>query len=414
MSLSMQEQPPCIEQLFTFDHSDFLGSPEKAGGHQQLGGNGGNLCGSPSSSPDRKQSVSSRCSFSSDAASYGSSASPAGSSMIKVGNYQGLLPTYVDVAAAASDPGAAATYLELQSPPPEHDGLPLSPADEAGGYFDVTSYSELQSLLDGEENNTAVITLPRPLQQQQQPLDINQQQQISPSSMLTPVATPDGNEPNNRLEWTYLKPVAQPDNNAVVMASVAEETATDLTAKTLTDLTMAQVHPHPQHHQHHIHHNDEGINLHLLNAAPLSWPPHHEEPQPPLHFQVKQEEGTAMHGGGGLLVPLDPYAGVPPPYSVPVQLAKREDEQPHLLRYEDLSVRRKNPSTSSSSEGRHSPRRSYSRRQMSRGDSISSRGDDGEVRLCHVCSEKAGKHSYYGGQVCPSCRAFFRRSVQSK
>ncbi|TRY73543.1 hypothetical protein TCAL_03366 [Tigriopus californicus] len=35
-------------------------------------------------------------------------------------------------------------------------------------------------------------------------------------------------------------------------------------------------------------------------------------------------------------------------------------------------------------------------------------------RLCHVCGEKAGKHSYYGGQVCPSCRAFFRRSVQSK
>ena len=68
-----------------------------------------------------------------------------------------------------------------------------------------------------------------------------------------------------------------------------------------------------------------------------------------------------------------------------------------------------------------------------------------QVRVCHVCGEKAGKHSYYGGQVinaivmiikiigitiimiigvtiimiinhaqvCPSCRAFFRRSVQS-
>ena len=32
---------------------------------------------------------------------------------------------------------------------------------------------------------------------------------------------------------------------------------------------------------------------------------------------------------------------------------------------------------------------------------------------CGVCGERAGKHSYYGGQVCPSCRAFFRRSVQS-
>jgi len=33
--------------------------------------------------------------------------------------------------------------------------------------------------------------------------------------------------------------------------------------------------------------------------------------------------------------------------------------------------------------------------------------------VCQVCGERAGKHSYYGGQVCPSCRAFFRRSVQS-
>jgi len=33
---------------------------------------------------------------------------------------------------------------------------------------------------------------------------------------------------------------------------------------------------------------------------------------------------------------------------------------------------------------------------------------------CPVCLEKAGKHSYYGGRVCPSCRAFFRRAVQSK
>jgi len=39
--------------------------------------------------------------------------------------------------------------------------------------------------------------------------------------------------------------------------------------------------------------------------------------------------------------------------------------------------------------------------------------DHEEDRLCKVCGEKAGKHSYYGGQACPSCRAFFRRSVQS-
>ncbi len=33
---------------------------------------------------------------------------------------------------------------------------------------------------------------------------------------------------------------------------------------------------------------------------------------------------------------------------------------------------------------------------------------------CQVCGELAGKHSAYGGRVCPSCRAFFRRSVQTK
>ena len=36
-----------------------------------------------------------------------------------------------------------------------------------------------------------------------------------------------------------------------------------------------------------------------------------------------------------------------------------------------------------------------------------------QVRPCQVCGEMAGRHSYYGGEVCPSCRAFFRRSVQS-
>jgi hypothetical protein len=31
-----------------------------------------------------------------------------------------------------------------------------------------------------------------------------------------------------------------------------------------------------------------------------------------------------------------------------------------------------------------------------------------------VCGETAGKHTSYGGKVCPSCRAFFRRSVQTR
>ncbi|XP_023334818.1 oxysterols receptor LXR-alpha [Eurytemora carolleeae] len=39
--------------------------------------------------------------------------------------------------------------------------------------------------------------------------------------------------------------------------------------------------------------------------------------------------------------------------------------------------------------------------------------DDDIFRACKVCGEEAGRHSYYGGQVCASCRAFFRRSVNS-
>ena len=32
--------------------------------------------------------------------------------------------------------------------------------------------------------------------------------------------------------------------------------------------------------------------------------------------------------------------------------------------------------------------------------------------LCKVCGDRAGVHNYYGGKSCPSCRAFFRRSVK--
>ena len=31
------------------------------------------------------------------------------------------------------------------------------------------------------------------------------------------------------------------------------------------------------------------------------------------------------------------------------------------------------------------------------------------VSYAQVCGAKAGRHSYYGGDVCTSCRAFFRR-----
>ena len=36
------------------------------------------------------------------------------------------------------------------------------------------------------------------------------------------------------------------------------------------------------------------------------------------------------------------------------------------------------------------------------------------VDLCPICGALTGKHRYYGGKSCGPCRAFFRRSVQSK
>merc|ERR1719357_2481288 len=52
-------------------------------------------------------------------------------------------------------------------------------------------------------------------------------------------------------------------------------------------------------------------------------------------------------------------------------------------------------------------------KQNIKGKKRRSRSNGARVRPCEVCGESAGKHSYYGGEVCPSCRAFFRRSVQS-
>ena len=40
--------------------------------------------------------------------------------------------------------------------------------------------------------------------------------------------------------------------------------------------------------------------------------------------------------------------------------------------------------------------------------------DEKDHKRCLVCDNIAGRHSYYGGQVCNSCRAFFRRAVVGK
>ena len=47
------------------------------------------------------------------------------------------------------------------------------------------------------------------------------------------------------------------------------------------------------------------------------------------------------------------------------------------------------------------------------GDETKNVEEQAESDLCKVCSDKAGKHRYYGGKSCKSCRQFFRRSVKS-
>ena len=34
------------------------------------------------------------------------------------------------------------------------------------------------------------------------------------------------------------------------------------------------------------------------------------------------------------------------------------------------------------------------------------------IEICKVCGDSASAHIHYGGRSCPSCRAFFRRSVK--
>lgn len=114
-----------------------------------------------------------------------------------------------------------------------------------------------------------------------------------------------------------------------------------------------------------------------------AWGAHHSDPNQDIHYEVIE--------------------------TIPVE-SRPSSAAGGLMKFHHHNHHHQN---SSSPDTRMMSRQSRIKKSYSKS-SVQQRPKDDKPRLCHVCSEQAGKHSYYGGQVCPSCRAFFRRSVQSK
>ena len=180
------------------------------------------------------------------------------------------------------------------------------------------------------------------------------------SQTLTPAGTPEENE---RLEWTYLEPVKPAENLRISNAEVVH----------FEDIQLMPIPSGPWNV------SDSAV---VIKTEPM---PATHQPPPNVGLCLDYDVAPAQH------------SGYPSPAAAPVQLTKREQK-----------LYFSNEMSSPAFDNSYATPPARTKKGGKSSDS------SGVVRLCHVCGETAGKHSYYGGQVCPSCRAFFRRSVQSK
>ena len=278
------------------------------------------------------------------------------------------------------------TYLELRSPPPPNMDITattdrLSTSGDSG-YFDSSSYSDLTAILESNKTSPAK--------------EVNQQ------NVLTPAHTPE----NNSLDWTYLEPVQQPVIDTTIMEGPHHRQSNAEHHPTSSAMATTHVTVRPS--QEIITTStplteDANLELQLLNV-PITW------------------SGDALNDAHHV-TPMDPFDQSNNGY--PVNLMRRDSYEmmnPDMNHHENHSM---TPAIMTGSEYRDDivypasipeppPPPPPAVTKKSGGGGRHPASDTNENKTCHVCGEKAGKHSYYGGQVCAACRAFFRRSVQSK
>ena len=374
-----------IEELFLFDSADFL-SGSNAGGVRNGGAavngyasNSGSSGSSPASTVEsgihfvdsdaeqrqRLSSGESDAEVLDEIMRHSSSHNAA-----DTGGALTATTAYPIIHEQQSEPGqlTTLTYRELRSSPPDLSTGSVGHLSCSGesGYFDQANsdFSDLQVFLEGESGIPHLQHLPQP----------EQPHQLLPA-VPHPQQTAIKADPGS-LEWSYLEP-AQP-----------------LLSSSVSGVPMRP----PMNNQIVIPGSfaaDSDDDIWIMSGSHVQWPEPLVVKSEPM---ASPQEHLATNAGQFYSNP------------VPVQLLKRDYVQdqsptsecsphlssgpppPQLAHSYEPPMKRSSPPSSSSSYAPPSD----------------------ESRLCHVCGEKAGKHSYYGGQVCPSCRAFFRRSVQSK
>ena len=178
------------------------------------------------------------------------------------------------------------------------------------------------------------------------------------SQLLTPATTPGELE---SVEWTYLEPV-QP-------YSISQPPSAN-------QPSLAGQPP--------AHYEAQEANWSEAGPAVLVQPVW----QTPQHHQLQPAQAADVAEVTTTIELVEPVSAMPT--SASGHLVPMDDIKPPIIPPSQAPTTTKRAARAAKDAGSHLP------------------------RDCHVCGEPAGKHSYYGGQVCPSCRAFFRRSVQSK